>query len=99
MIDRMTITESKTNWMNIRSKVFYKENIIGVALFSDTYTSAIINWDTPAPIMDRLIEFTNLGYIIDSNNADSVSSSAKVEKKFENTDQIYDNGLQQVKVI
>ncbi len=99
MIDKIIITESETNIMNVRSKIFYKENIIGVSLFSDTYTSAIINWNTPKPVLDTLLEFTNVGYLIDSNNADSVSNRARIESKFGDMDRIYDNGLQQVKVI
>lgn len=99
MIDQVTITESNTNLANIRSKIFYKESIIGTTFFSDTYTSALINWNTPRPIMERLIEFTNLGYIIDSNNQDSINNRENIDKKFSNTNQVYDNGLQQVKVI
>lgn len=99
MIDKVNVTESKIIWSRIRSKVLAEDNFLGVSLFSDTYTSAIVNWNTPKPLMDKLVEFTNLGYIVDSNNPDSVRNRPRIEDKFGDMDQIYDNGLQQVKVV
>lgn len=99
IIDKVVITDSNINLANLRSKIFYRENIIGTSFFSDTYTSALINWNTPKPIMEKLMEITNLGYIIDSRNEDSMRNRAKIDEKFPNTNQVYDNGLQQIKVI
>jgi asparagine N-glycosylation enzyme membrane subunit Stt3 len=103
MMDRIVIqnkTESNTViWGRIRSKIIVTDNILGTSLFADSYTSAIIRWNTPPSLMKKLVEFTNLGYIIDSNNQDSIVNRINIEKKFKNMDLIYNNGLQQVKVI
>jgi hypothetical protein len=99
LIDNILIENRKFNIFNIRSKIIVKDNIIGTALFSDTYTSAIINWNTPKPIMDKLLKFTNVRYIIDSNNPDAIANKVKINNKFGRMNQIYDNGLQQVKEI
>lgn len=85
---------------NIRGSIMTKDKILKTYLFSDTYTSAIIQWNTPKPILNKLLEFTNVGYLIDSINENSIRNSKKIIEKFgKYNNKIYDNGLQQVKVI
>jgi hypothetical protein len=99
MITKTDITKKEVVLWRLRGSILYTDKILRTSIFSDTYTNAIINWNTPKPFMDKLIKFTNLGYIIDSNNPDSISNKIKLENKFPYTDNIYNNGLQQVKVI
>jgi len=93
------IKQNKIFVGGLRTKIIVEDDVLGAALFSDSYTLAIINWNNKGPILERLIEFTNLGYIIDSNNPESIKNTPKLQQKFGNINQIYDNGLQQVKVI
>lgn len=99
LINNIILEKSDFNIFNIRNKITLKDSILGIPLFSDSYTQAIINWNTPKPVLDKLLEFTNVGYIIDSNNFDSLKNRDKINDKFGIMNQIYDNGLQQVEVI
>ena len=99
MIERINITKNKVSLNAARGNIIVKDNILDLPFFGDSYVSAIINWNTDPPILKKLVKFTNLGYIIDSNNPDSIANRPNIQKKFGNMDQIYDNKLQQVKVI
>lgn len=99
MIDRINITNKTVDLSNIRGKIVVRDNILGTALYADSYTTAIINWNTNPIILDKLVRFTNLGYIIDSNTADAIRNRAKITQKFGNMNTVYDNGLQQVEVV
>src|SRR3989339_8125 len=93
LIEEIKIKENKIFVGGLRTKIIVEDDVLGAALFSDSYTLAIINWNNKGPILERLIEFTNLGYIIDSNNPESIKNTPKLQQKFGNINQIYDNGL------
>jgi len=99
MMDRITVKKTSLIWWRVRSKIIVEDNILGTSLFADSYASAITKWNLPKPTLDKLLEFTNLGYIIDSTNSDSIRNRPRMQEKFPYTDQVYNNGLQQVQVI
>lgn len=98
-VDKVNTLQTELYLTNVRSKLIVTDSIINTALFPNSYTSAIINWNTPHPLLVKLVDLTNLGYLIDSNNMDSIRNRARIEQKFGDTNQIYNNGLQQVKTI
>lgn len=98
-IDRVNVTKSKITLAKIRTKITFEDDILRTALYSDSYTSAIINWNNNPPILKKLLDFTNVGYVLDSNNLDSIRNQPRIKQKFGDMNQIYDNGLQQIKVI
>ncbi|HIH32103.1 TPA: hypothetical protein HA235_05335 [Candidatus Woesearchaeota archaeon] len=99
LIDKTNLNNYTLTFDRVRSYLYVKDDILDTPLFSNTYASSIINWNIDKIKMKQLINRTNLGYIIDSSNIDSKNNEPRIRSKFGNMNQIYDNGLQQVKVI
>ncbi|GIU70306.1 MAG: hypothetical protein KatS3mg002_1542 [Candidatus Woesearchaeota archaeon] len=99
IIEQIEIETIQISLTNLRSQITVKDKTLETPLYADSYTSAIINWDISIPDLEKLLELTNVKYIIDSTNPDSIRNRPNIEKKFGYMNQIYNNGLQQIKVI
>jgi len=89
-----------SNWdIDIRLKQIFsfKDPILNKKYFDELYSGYIIHWNLDSHLLSKIIEFTKVGYILDSNNPDSLENRPILEKKFGDLNQIYDNGLQQIK--
>jgi hypothetical protein len=85
--------------VGLKKAYIIKDPVLDIVYYPGIQYGYLMLWNAGFLNMKKIIAFNNIGYIVDSNNADSNANRDNINKKFGNMNQIYDNGLQQIKVI
>jgi len=101
--ERYNLQDLKLN-VRPRNIFSFKDPVLKTSYYDEIYesyfikySSIIIQDQSIKQSINNVITFTNLGYIIDSNEENAINNQNRIIKKFGNLNKIYDNGLEQIK--